>query len=85
MLGVDPTVEVLVANQVLELEVEVLAKVLQAVAAKVVVAKVAMAYLEIVSLVATPVPQEIHFSSYHSLAAAVVATVVMAVVYRFSK
>ena len=85
MLGVDPTVEVLVANQVLE--VEVLAKVLQAVAAKVVVAvvpKVAVAYLEIVSLVATPVPQGIHFSSYHSLAV-VVATVVMAVVYRFSK
>ena len=80
-LGVDPTVEVLVANQVLE--VEVLVKVLQAVVA-VVAAKVAVAYLEIVSLVATPVPQGIHFSSYHSLAA-VVATVVMAVVYHFSK
>ena len=79
-LGVDPTVEVLVANQVLE--VEVLAKVL--LVAVVAVAKVAVAYLEIVSLVATPVPQGIHFSSYHSLAV-VVATVVMAVVYHFSK
>jgi hypothetical protein len=47
--------------------VEVLAKVLQAR----VVQRALEVYLEVVILVATQVPQEIRFSSYHSLAVGV--------------